>query len=86
MQLVHALKLGDDTRLDRAANAWMRGRLTGRDATYLRRKEEERQYLNRSKLKPSPAKIGKPSVREDDKLLALLKAIDKMQEVNNTLH
>ncbi|NWC59721.1 hypothetical protein [Pseudomonas veronii] len=91
MQYLHALKLGDDSRLDKAADAWMRGKLSGRDANYLRRKEEERQYLNGSKNLP-PVVIGEPSKKEealqdveeedDDELLALLNAISDIQEAN----
>ena len=91
MQYLHALQLGDDSRLDRAADAWMRGNLSGRDANYLRRKEEECQYLNGSKKLP-PVVIGEPSKKEaipqdveeeeDDELLALFNAISDMQEAN----
>lgn len=91
MQFLHALQLGDDSRSDRAADAWMRGKLSGRDANYLRRKEDERQHLNGSKKLP-PVVIGEPSKKEaipqdveeeeDDELLALFNAISDMQDAN----
>lgn len=95
MQYLHALQLGDDSRLDKAAYAWMHGKLSARDATYLKAKETERQHLNGSKSLPAVV-IGEPSKKEaaaqdveeedDDELLALFSAIADMQEANSERH
>lgn len=91
MQLLHALKLGADSKLDKLADAWMNGQMkpgqlkraihsvNDRQRAKLDRKLEEDRI---KALRKKAVREEVEEVEDDEELLALFQAIEEIQEAN----
>lgn len=90
MQYVHAMKLECDSRLDKLADAWMKGEVKpGQlDQMIEHTESEHRKRIDYRKEQQRIALINKPEETDehtdnvDDDLLALFAAIEEIQDAN----
>ncbi|WJM55317.1 hypothetical protein QUC26_09265 [Pseudomonas asiatica] len=85
MQYLHALKLGCDSRLDKLADAWMRGEVKPGQLNKMieHTESEHRKKLDNHKEQQRIALIQQQEEEEtDDELLALFAAIEEIQDAN----